>query len=443
MYQENKESASVDPYPHFSVNSNSYVGQQPLFRDISDMPRVIGGDFNMASSPLTPDVYRSLSGGSTSLYVEPQPLSFMPSSFPSKDLDMQPRFDSYSTASHWEDFHVPSSDKTKAMEDIRGPLIESFPASSQSDSHAPPAVPEYLDPSNFSSSIAAADLYQNLISFLKSQSIDVDSKPAKYRLRCSSYPNSSPLTFVIRVYRAADKKSVVECQRRKGCVIEFGRIFKLLKCQADSKKSDTATSITASPLDGERMNEDHAQETTQCLLLMAKSQFVDVKSKAVEALASLSSQDRALQDLLIKEGSVSLLLDGCSIKTQDVHRPALTALANLADGRVDVCRAIADDKTACTTLAVQLACPKGNCPQVVRECARVFSTMGHSYKRFKGTSPAPSSSSSPSLSSCAVPFDIDCAFVSTAVQNLSCSKDPLTLQRAHDIQECFDVEGVC
>jgi len=283
---------------------------------------------------------------------------------------------------------------------------------------------------------------------LKAQSIDVDARPAKYRLKCTAYPENCLLSFVVRIYRGdSDKKCVVECQRRKGDVIPFARIFRSLKSQADPKTRDSA-SISSIPREEERMNEDHAQETTQCLLLMAKSQFVDVQSKAVEALASLSCQDRSVQELLIKQGSVSLLLDGCVAKTEDVHRPALTALANLADGRAEVCRAIASDK-ALRSLSEQFSSPKDNCPQVVRECARVLSTIGQSFKRLKtttvtttSTSTSTMSASAPSTTSSAT-LDIDCTFVSTAVQNLSCSKDPVTLQRAREIEECFDLEGVC
>jgi len=444
MYQENKEAAHVD-YSSFSGVSNPYAGQQPLFRDISDIPRSTPGDFSVSSSG-SPDVYRSLQGGTLS---EPQPLSFMSSSaFPAKDLDLQPpRFGSDSF--HWEEIqsHTATFEKSKAMtmEDVRGPLIQSFPATSSSVASlpaVPPPLPDYVDPNyNFSSNVLPADLFQSMQTLLKAESVDVEAKPAKFRLKCTAYPNNCVLSFVVRVYRGeSDKTCVVECQRRKGDVIPFARLFRSLKSQADPNIRDSASvSVSSISREDEWMNEEHAQETTQCLLLMAKSQFVDVQSKAVEALASLSSQDKSVQELLIKQGSVSLLLDGCVAKTEDVHRPALTALANLADGRAEVCRIIASDK-ALRSLSEQFSSPKDNCPQVVRECARVLSAVGQSVKRLKTTTstPVPASSAADSAA-----LDIDYTFVSTAVQNLSCSKDPLTLLRAREIEECFDLEGMC
>jgi len=329
-------------------------------------------------------------------------------------------------------------------------LIQSFPATSSSVASipaVPPPLPDYVDPNyNFSSNVLPADLFQSMQTLLKAQSVDVEAKPAKFRLKCTAYPNNCVLSFVVRVYRGeSDKTCVVECQRRKGNVIPFARLFRSLKSQADPKTRDSA-SVSSISREDERMNEEHAQETTQCLLLMAKSQFVDVQSKAVEALASLSSQDKSVQELLIKQGSVSLLLDGCVAKTEDVHRPALTALANLADGRADVCRAIASDK-ALRSLSEQFSSPKDNCPQVVRECARVLSAVGQSVKRLKTTTITTTSSTSVPASASApadpAALDIDYTFVSTAVQNLSCSKDPLTLLRAREIEECFDLEGMC
>jgi len=416
----------------FSSSGVTNPFTQPLFLDLADIPRSGAGpvDFTVSSSNLTSDVYRSLGGGTSSYTEQSQPLSFMPvSHFPSKDLDIpfQPK-----SQYHWEDFQSTAAgyDKSKFMEDIK-PRTETFSASSSTFSTpaVPPDLPDWIDPNyNFSSSMSPSELFAAMQTTLQSQSVDVESKPARYRLKCTAYPSECVLLFVVRIYRGKDKDCIVECQRRKGDILPFARIFRTLKGLVDPKIRDS-TALPAAFADDQRVDADHAKETTQCLLLMAKSQFVDVQSKAVEALASLSSQDRSVQELLIKQGSVDMLLDGCVAKPEGVHRPALTALANLADGRADVCRAIAGDK-ALRSLSEQLTSSKDNCPQVVRECARVFTAVGQSFKNLK------TSSASSSL-------DIDCTFVSMAVQNFSCSKDPLTLKRAREIEECFDLESVC
>jgi len=425
MYQETKRSAPPDEQFTYSIPSSSFGTQHPLFRDISDLPRSAAPDF-VASSALTasPDVYRSIepspSGGFTAEPNWTATASYMPSSHGyglnlRKELDMPQSFTA-SESYGWNDPYssVQQFEKTKAIEDLRSPLIQSFPASNPSTVNSvPPAVPDYIDPCyHFTSKSKATELFQSLVSAMKRNGVDVESKPEKFRMKCKSYPNGALLYFVVRIYRDSKKsESVVECQRRSGDVLRFADLYKTLKKQIDpSTRDSTASAPTRRELE---LNPEHAQETTQCLLLMATSHFVDVKSKAVEALASLSGQDRSVQDILIKAGSVNLLLDGCAKfqKVEDVHRPSLTALANLSDGRADVCRTIADKSLRCLSEYTG----KEN-PQVVRECARVLTNIGHNLKDTMR--------------------DIDC--VNTAVKNLSRSSDPLALRCAQELEICLE-----
>jgi len=426
MYQETKRSTPDEQFS-FSIPTTAFGSSHPLFRDISDLPRSAAPDFVSSSSLTTsPDVYRSIeqssAGGS---YVSTEP-SWTVSSFPStqgyghKQLDMSRAFASTTDAYGWSDPYPPVQhfDKTKSIEDLRSPLIQSFPAASApTTTSVPPALPDYIDPCyHFACKTQAADLFQSVLSSMKRSGVDVEPKPEKFRMRCKSYPNGSLLCFVIRIYRDAKKsESVVECQRRSGCVLRFSDLYKSLRKQVDPNSRDTSA---AAPVRRDtEVNNEHSQETTQCLLLMASSHFVDVKSKAVEALASLSGQDRNVQEMLIKSGSVSLLLDGCSKfdKVEDVHRPSLTARANLSDGRADVCRAIAEKSLRC--LSEKYTSPQENCPQVVRECARVLTNIGLNLKDTMRDSAA------------------EC--VNTAVKNLSRSNDPLALQCARELEDCI------
>lgn len=434
MYQETKRSTADEQFS-FSSPTSTFGSSHPLFRDISDLPRSAAPDFVSSSSLTTsPDVYRSIEQSSTGGSYVPAPTSWSVSSFiPSthgygltgrKDLDMTQAFSSTSESYGWSDPYpsVQHFDKTKSIEDLRSPLIQSFPASNASATTVlvAPALPEYLEPCyHFACKIQATDLFQSVLSSMKRSGVDVEPKPEKFRMRCKSYPNGSLLCFVIRIYRDAKKsESIVECQRRTGCVMRFSDLYKALKKQVDPNSRDS-TSAAAPTRRETEMNSENAQETTQCLLLMASSHFVDVKSKAVEALASLSSQDRSVQDLLIKSGSVNLLLDGCAKfdKVEDVHRPSLTALANLSDGRADVCRTIAEKSLRC--LSEKYTSPTENCPQVVRECARVLSNISHNLKDDMR--------------------NIEC--VNTAVKNLSRSNDPLALQRARELEDCMGMSN--
>lgn len=384
MHQETKHSSSVEQYP-FSFGSS-----HPIFRGISDLPRAAAPDFVSSSSLTTsPDVYRSIDQAPTGGSFVSEPTWNVSNSYASthdfglgsrKELNLTQAV--HSTAAYgWSDPYpsVQHFDKTKSIEDLRSPLIQSFPASSApAPTFAPPSLPEYIDPFyHFACATQAADLFQSVFSTMKRGGVDVEPKPEKFRMRCKSYPNGSLLCFVIRIYRDSQKsQSVVECQRRSGCVLRFSDLYKSLKKQVDPNSRDLSA---AAPTRQEfEINTEHAQETTKCLLLMASSHFVDVKSKAVEALASLSGQDRNVQDMLINNGSVNLLLDGCANKVEDVYRPSLTALANLSDGRADVCRTIAD--SSLHYLAEKYTSPQENSPQVVRECTRVLANIGLNLK---------------------------------------------------------------
>jgi len=374
MFHETKQ---TDEQYHFSMPSSSFV-PHPLFRDLSDMPRSVGQDFVSSTLTTSHDVYRSIEPSAGGLFASDSnwsSASYMPGHFVGKELDIPSQsstsqfYDSFSSASHF--------DKTKSIENLHSPLIQSFPASASVNT-VPPPLPEYIDPSyHFISKTQATELYQSVLSSMKQNGVDVETKPEKFRIKCKSYSNCALLYFVVRIYRGGKKgECVVECQRRTGDVLRFANLYRTLKKQVDSNSARETSTAATSGQELEIISE-HVPETTQCLLLMASSHFVDVKSKAVEALANLSSQDRNVQDILIKSGSINLLLDGCVKfdKVEEVLRPSLTALANLSDGRADVCRTIAEKGLQClSTHTTQ------ENPQVIRECGRVLTNIGHNLK---------------------------------------------------------------
>jgi len=431
MFQETKRSASDESFPPLSFAPASFPSQHPIFRDISDLPRPSPSDF--VSSSLTsmsgPDVYRSIPDASGGATFAPDSnwngvSAFGPSAhgYPlqtRKDLDM-PQFSSSET--YWNDpFSSVHFNKAKSIDDLSSPLIESFVSPAAVINAVAPPVPDYVDPFyHFLCTAAPSEVFSSVAASLKRNGVDVQPKPEKFRMKCTSYPNGSMVDFVVRIYSKDKTQCMVECQRRKGDVVPFANLFKTLKHQMDPKTRDSAL-VVQTTRDEEMNSGEHSQETAQCLLLMASSHFVDVKSKAVEALANISCHDRHMQEVLIKQGSLDVLLDGCSKfdQSEDVHRPALTALANLCEGRADVCRTIADKGLRC--LSQKYTCPKENCPQVVRECARVLCNIGHNcMKEQLG--------------------NVDC--LSSAIHNLSRSQDPATLQRAHELEDCFELEGI-
>jgi len=112
---------------------------------------------------------------------------------------------------------------------------------------------------------------------------------------------------------------------------------------------------------------------------MCRCDCVDVRTQGLSGLCEMSAmEDKEVKKLLI-EACLPLLVEMLECEYQDVHRLALTTLANLTNEKdVDICgRLFRDEKTKSDVLN---HCTKSECMQVVRECARmivnVFTTLG-------------------------------------------------------------------
>jgi len=116
----------------------------------------------------------------------------------------------------------------------------------------------------------------------------------------------------------------------------------------------------------------------KCLLQMCKSECVDVKANAITALAEMSSKPEYKQAML-ECGVVEQFIQCLGCTYSDVHRCALTGLANLVS-----CRR---NRNTCTQWMqnekIKHAMCKlitSGCPQVVRECARSFAFIAETLK---------------------------------------------------------------
>jgi len=103
---------------------------------------------------------------------------------------------------------------------------------------------------------------------------------------------------------------------------------------------------------------------------------VDVRCGAISALADMSSEP-SMRDAMVSIGCVPLFLDCIPCSYADVHRCAVTGLANLllsADRSMIECL-FTDD--AIKHSLCQLI--HSRCPMVVRETARVLSVIAQLY----------------------------------------------------------------
>jgi len=247
----------------------------------------------------------------------------------------------------------------------------------------PPTVPGgYLEPSyHFISYSHPLMLLQAVIVILKNNAIDFDVNYPKFKVKCVAFPPGEPkLPFVASVFRMEPdergKRCAVEFQRRSGDVIYFSNIWAISKQHFREKgllvKDESISGAKKLPLPKLDVTVTDAQtkETLKCLLQMASSSCCDVKSQAIAALAKMSMEDET-QKLMIEEGCLDAFIDSVSSKVEDVHRCAVSALANLAQNHESVCRHIADKG------GVHLLCTltQSGAHQVVRECSRVLGSI--------------------------------------------------------------------
>jgi len=173
------------------------------------------------------------------------------------------------------------------------------------------------------------------------------------------------------------KRYALEFQRRSGCVLQFSDLW--TKCKqifqdtgfmiADKNVPSTKplANIAVQVTDAE------IRQTLRCLLQMATSKCCDVKSQAIAALCKMTAEEQQ-KSLMIEEGCVEAFIDAVSCPDEDVHRCAVSALANLAHKRADVCKKFAEKNGVgrLRTLA------KSQTKEVVRESQRALALLDES-----------------------------------------------------------------
>jgi len=204
----------------------------------------------------------------------------------------------------------------------------------------------------------------------------------KFKVKCVAFPPGEPkLPFVASVFQMEPdergKRSAVEFQRRSGDVIYFSNIWAISKqlfrekgLLVDKEESISCAKKLPLPKLDVTVTESQTKETLKCLLQMASSSCCDVKSQAIAALAKMSMEDQT-QKLMIEEGCLDAFIDSVSSKVEDIHRCAVSALANLAQNHESVCQRIADKG------GVHMLCTltQSGAHQVVRECSRVLGSI--------------------------------------------------------------------
>jgi len=263
----------------------------------------------------------------------------------------------------------------------------------------PPPVPGgYLEPFchliSRSKPTSLFDLIPQTLHSLRKQKligygIDMDVIGRKFKVKCVAYPPGElKVQFICRVFRMdpdeQGKRYALEFQRRSGCAYQFSDLW--TKCKGSfqetglfvTEKSFTEKSLSPSTSlpnpDTSKATDAEVRQTVKCLLQMATSKCCDVKAQAIAALSKMSAEEQQKSLMIEEEGCVEAFIAAVGCPDEEVHRCAVSALANLAHKRADVCKKFAEKN------GVERLCTLSNSHtmEIVRESLRTLTLLAES-----------------------------------------------------------------
>jgi len=223
----------------------------------------------------------------------------------------------------------------------------------------------------------------------------------------------------------------VEFQRRQGDVIVFNNIYRstkraleavsgLVERSEGSVKKAYIQPVVTDPLpplvESPSESLSSTRDTLKSLLQMAGSKFSDVKSQALSALCDMTHNCSSVHTtMMLDEGAVRTCTDELKNVVEDIHRVAVTAIANLTVRREDVGNAI----LAAEGLPSLVKLAQSETPQVVRESARALANLAT-----------------------AVGSRMDDQELRGALRSLMCSEDPRARAHSLELRKTLRIDAV-
>jgi len=250
----------------------------------------------------------------------------------------------------------------------------------------------YLDPNcHFFINTPPQQALNQMHDLLKSKSVDVELWMPCFKLKCQAYRDCASVEFYVRVFAATEEQRkehgrlyAVEFQRRFGDGVAFHQLYNefkqdyLASSSAPSpKNAKGSNSLQCPSLDLPDMQCCKIQQANvlKSLLSMCESDCVDVKAQAIIALAEMTvNANCELKTAMFECGVVKVFIRSLCCKYSDVHRCAVTGLANMISCRRNytLCDGLLSNGEALDSISELI---RTGCPQVVRECARSFAFL--------------------------------------------------------------------
>jgi len=263
-------------------------------------------------------------------------------------------------------------------------------SSPESEEDEPPKAPSYIEPNyHFESTSNPNRLFSTIGEVLKAADVHFTVKMFKYKYKCVCYRDGGSIPFDVRIFSLASagaKKYAVEFQRRKGDVIQFASVYRELKDVLAAKGHVVELARPSSqppPFDldlpdfpeEEPPTSEEYEETVSCLVAMFESRCMDIQSQAIQALAQLTTGIEAAKKAVFKRGW-GVLVSGLASSVEDIHRCAVSGIANLLEDNREVGECI--ERTQGLIAAI-VALVSSGILQVARESARALANLGKQF----------------------------------------------------------------
>lgn len=373
-------------YPRAPYTNNS---NQSLHQAVNQSFNPYGGLETLASGQ---DVYRSIAVEAFGESLEQLSLQ--------QDHELTNR----SIKACFSDFEFPSLSRNELSLDPKHDLNpkhdayqsnNAFEQVQEEDMCTPSAEPStppggYLDPNcHFFINTPPVEALNQMHDLLKQKNVDVEVWWPCFKLKCHAYRDCSSVEFYVRVFQTTEEQRAehgrlyaVEFQRRFGDGMAFHQIYNDFKqsyisSSPSNSPSNTTNSLACPSLDLPDMQCCKVQQESvlRSLMSMCDSDCVDVKAQAIMALAEMTcTANCELKTAMFSLGVVQVFIRGLCCKYTDVHRCAVTGLANMISCRrnYQLCDGILSDAEALDSMSELI---RTGCPQVVRECARSFAFL--------------------------------------------------------------------
>ena len=276
-------------------------------------------------------------------------------------------------------------------------LCTEIDSTAMSSPNSPPCPPGgYLEPSSHffvPATDTPRDTLQSLFDLLRERQVDCVMCPDGWKMRGEAYRDCARVEFLVRLFSTPENprgEYAVEFQRRFGDGMVFHNLYAEVKKAWEGQQSahsspshgrSVMSALTCPPLDDQpdmQCCRQEQQTVLKCLLQMCKSDCVDVKANAITALAEMSSKPE-YKNAMLEGGVVEQFIQCLGCTYSDVHRCALTGLANLVSCRRNwnTCTVWMQSEKIKHAMCKLIS---SGCPQVVRECARSFAFIAETLK---------------------------------------------------------------